>query len=127
MAVKLLSALDALSHWPKAKDELNRAFEYSYTDTVDTHWPEVEQGRAQLWDIGSGYALTRIIDGKKRIIQYIAIAGSDIDTWLSVFLDESQKWAKSHGCVEAILSGRRGWEKKLNGFKLERVTLTKEL
>lgn len=125
--MKRLTPQEALVAWPAAKDELNRAFEYSYTDTVDDHWPEVEQGRAQLWDIGSGYALTRIIDGKKRIIQYIAIAGNDIDSWLSRFLKDSQEWAKSHGCVEAILSGRRGWEKKLNGFKLERVTLTKEL
>lgn len=127
MAVKLLSPQEALSIWPEAKAQLNRAFEFSYTDTVDDYWREVEQGRAQLWMVDSGYSLTKVIDGKKRVLQYIAIAGENMDAWLSEFLKQSQQWAKSHGCVEAILSGRRGWEKKLSGFKLERVTLTKEL
>lgn len=128
MAVRLLETADAVALWPEVRKELDRAYEYSFTDEADDHFSEVEQGRAQVWALDFGYALTRVIDTKRgRALQYMAIGGDYIDSWLQEFLDKSQEWAKGKGCGTAILSGRRGWEKKLNGFKLERVALTKEL
>lgn len=125
--ILLLTPLQAVEVWNKAREQLDRAFDFSWTDTAQDFYKEVEQGRAQLWSLDGGYALTRVIDGKKRVLQYVAIGGERMDSWLPAFLSVSQEWARDHQCVSCVVTGRRGWEKKLRGFKLERVTLTKEL
>lgn len=125
--ILLLTPLQAVEVWPRAREQLDRAFAFSWTDTAEDFYKEVEQGRAQLWSLEKGFALTRVIDGKKRVLQYAAIGGDDMDSWLRDFLRVSQDWARDQQCVACVATGRRGWEKKLRGFKVDRVTLTKEL
>ena len=123
--ISLVEDID--QHWPQASKELERAF--SQCEGESNHLDNLKLGLEQLWDIdGKAWAITRILKGKRGLIfEYVALAGSDVESWLTEFLHTSEAWARSQGCVCAAFTGRNGWRKRVPEYRQIRITMMKEL
>lgn len=90
-------------------------------------------GEGTLWvayDNGRfvGGAITQIYDHCGfRAIQLVALGGVEFERWH----DEMNKWltvyGKLHGAKRIEFYGRRGWEKILPEYKLNRIMMVREL
>ena len=56
----------------------------------------------------------------------VMVGGNDLENWIDE-LSEIEQYAKSQGCKEMVVSGRRGWERILKDYKFDSVTVVKEL
>lgn len=88
--------------------------------------------RMQLWLVRRGRKI--LMAGITTIRVYpdcktanvIGISGTDIDSWLR-FEADIRTWAKGEGCVAIDVVSRRGWARKLQGWKEVGVVLTTSL
>lgn len=102
--------------------------------TVETLSHEVNGDTAQLWIVAhrgseelSGACVTQINDYPDyRALEYIALGGEDFDLWSGI-AEFMEGFAKEHGCDYVLVQGRKGWVKKLPGYKLHLVELRKKL
>ena len=100
--------------------------------TADDLYLELLNKRMQLW---------RVIRGKKTLMvgvtmirvyptckaaNVIGISGTDIDSWMR-FEPDLLKWARGEGCVGIEVVARRGWLRKLQGWKELGVVLSRPL
>lgn len=116
-------------YWPIAEPVLDRAFEHSESDTASMHKRALLDDLEQLWCIDNeAWALTRVVSGKSgRVFEFVALAGEQMKRWKREFFDSAESWAKSHGCVRAMFTGRRGWANVLPDYQEKTVTMVKEL
>ena len=56
----------------------------------------------------------------------VMLAGEDIESWIEE-LAEIEGWAKRSGCNQMTLTGRKGWVKMLNEYRVKTVTMVKML
>jgi len=56
----------------------------------------------------------------------VAIGGDHMDEWISD-LKEIEDYARSQGCKNMVISGRKGWQRVLTDYKFDSITVIKEL
>lgn len=100
------------------------AFARSMTDDAETWLDRCLADQAQLWRDGDLWCITEVRETKAgRVLHGVALAGDYNDR----LIPEIEAWARSIGCVSAVLSGRRGFAKRLPDYRIQTITLSKEL
>lgn len=62
----------------------------------------------------------------RNVCTITACSGNHRERWLPL-LGKIEKYAKDEGCHTMRLGGRKGWERVLNGYRVEHVILEKAL
>lgn len=115
--------------WPFLKDVSRRSKE-----PVEELQRQVARREVQLvmiWDGERAHALIGIRinrRGNDLVGQIAWMSGKGMREWLHL-LSELEQYFQKLGCVEARLTGRRGWSKvlKSHGYKLADITMEKPL
>jgi hypothetical protein len=63
---------------------------------------------------------------RQRRCRYLLLTGVSFDRWQHL-QNEIEAWARANGCVAMEMCGRRGWERKLAGWRATHVEMTKEI
>ena len=64
---------------------------------------------------------------KGKVCRFAGLAGDDMDEWLDTLVDSVESWARQQGCTHMEIAGRKGWERKMPGYKLRHVILKRKL
>lgn len=108
----------------EAAAALAPAFVRSYSHDVKEWMERCKEDTAQLWRHNNLWAVTEVRDTPYgRLLVGVALAGDYNDQ----LIPEIERWAKSIGCVKALLTGRKGFAKWLPDYKTKTVTLEKDL
>lgn len=124
------SQLDTV--WPHVLPLLQRFESETQTMTVEVMRQKVERAEAQLWcyaedGIVLGVGLTEICEHSTgRFCRVWAIAG-DLEPALVPIAEMVEEWARSLGCVAMEINGRKGWARKLPGYKVKAYVIEKDL
>lgn len=119
--------------WPLVEPLIDRVCRFGGEYQPSTVLLKCLNTEAQLWCIFDdgrpiGAAVTEIIDKDlRRDCNIWLCAGSYSDQARDSLLREIEDWARKVGCERVQLVGRRGWEKKLPGYRRTRVILEKRL
>jgi hypothetical protein len=129
MSVDLLcvNPVDVQKTWPLAKDMIRAAIERTNLSEFEDVEKDVLEGRQLLWlaisDHVEAAATTQLSPG---VCTLVACSGHQRERWLPLF-NRIEKYAKAEGCKTMRLYGRKGWERVLDGYRVEHVVLEKEL
>jgi hypothetical protein len=90
----------------------------------------LQSGRAQFW-LGEDAAIVteiRSYPTGARVIHGLVAAG-DLDEIVDVLIPRAEGWARSFGCVLAIIESRPGWARalKARGYEPHQMALRKAL
>lgn len=119
--------------WPKIKDQVKRTNDTVLNDTDIYNY--LKDGEYSLWIIKDTKTEEIILVSTVAILQYprdrvckvTTLAGSRLDEWLPEYINTVEEWARSNDCTYAEVEGRKGWVKKLEGYKVDYYTLRKKL
>lgn len=64
---------------------------------------------------------------RKKICRYFLAGGNNLDNWLTPIQETIEKFAIKNGCQAIEVAGRKGWLKKLKGYKQKIYLMSKEL
>jgi hypothetical protein len=118
---------DVQKVWPLARDLILAAIERTdLSDFADIE-KDVLSGDQLLWlaisDRVEAAATTHL---SRNICTLTACSGHQRERWLPLFA-RIEKYAKDEGCHTMRLYGRKGWERVLDGYRVEHVILEKAL
>jgi len=90
------------------------------------------QNRFQLfisWEDGVECAVVTevAVYPQKRILRYVLAGGSNMDNWLEPIQKKIEDFATNNYCQAIEVAGRKGWLRKLKGFKQKIYIMSKEL
>lgn len=108
-------------HWLKVKPLLESALEYGDGDlTIEDVYSDLMDGTQVLLVVYDGpikAAITmEMVKGRrKRWMNTVLCGGSDTNDWLPEWMDAAEELAREQG-AELMVTGRRGWLKKLKPF-----------
>lgn len=114
--------------WPHVKDKIKAAIERTgLSDFADIE-AEVLSGLQLVWIAWDGKdilaaATTKLARG---VCVLVACAGYDRERWLPLFA-KIEQYAKDESCYRMRIYGRKGWERVLDGYRVEHVILEKAL
>ncbi len=113
--------------WPYAGPMIRAAIERTgLSDFADIE-KDVLAGDQLLWLAVSDHieaaATTHL---SRNVCTLTACSGHQRERWLPLFA-RIEKYAKDEGCHTMRLFGRRGWERVLDGYRVEHVVLEKGL
>ena len=121
---------DTVSHyWLRWRAEFGKALdERLYTvEHLDTL---VAGGRAQIWfgDKAAMVTEVRTYPTGARVIHGLVAAG-DLDEISEVLIPRAEAWARSLGCVLAVIESRPGWARQLrrHGYEPHQLAVRKAL
>lgn len=114
---------DVPLYWAAAAEHLQRVPEFS---TV-YHFRKCAEGHAQLYLMERGEeciaaALTCVSFEPEPLVLITHAAGRDVDDWAEMFAGEMKAMADSLNAKLRII-GRKGWARKLRGFRQVAVVL----
>jgi hypothetical protein len=118
--------------WPLVKDRARIAIERTELSDFDQYEADVLAGHHLVWLAWDGQNIAAVATthktkiGEKTICTLTACQGYDRDRWLPLF-QTIEKYAKDEGCAAMRLFGRKGWERVLDGYKVEHVVMEKVL
>ena len=78
------------------------------------------------WVLGVGVTEIRNYPSGARVAWIFALAGESFDLWAH-HLETVRSWAKAQGCKSVAVNGRKGWARKLNGWRELSVVLESDL
>ena len=116
------------SVWPQCEGRISEALKYTTNPDIGLIHRLLMNGEADLWHGEKSSAVTCFV-GNPRILNILAVAGEDMEEWISVAISDWAKFAKEYSCVALIASGRPGWRNvfKENGFKITHITGLREV
>jgi hypothetical protein len=114
--------------WPHAKHLIKAAIEATELSDFRDIERAVLDGDQLLWLAWNGQAIeaaatTQLLKG---VCVLTACSGHHRERWLPLFA-RIEQYAKNEGCKVMRIYGRRGWERVLDGYKVEHVILEKAL
>ena len=62
-----------------------------------------------------------------KILRYFLAGGTNLDNWLERIQEKIEKFAKQNKCTYLEVAGRKGWVRKLKGYKMKAIILSKEI
>ena len=127
MSVDLLCVNPADVHktWPLARDLIRAAIERTDLSDMADIERDVLAGDQLLWlaisDRIEAAATTHLSRG---VCTLTACSGAHRERWLPLFA-RIEKYARDEGCSKMRIWGRKGWERVLDGYRVEHVILEK--
>jgi len=64
---------------------------------------------------------------QSKVLRYFLAGGSNLDNWLDNLQQVVEKFAKLQNCTHIEVAGRKGWVRKLKGYKVKAYLLNKEI
>lgn len=112
--------------WPLAGSLIRAAIERTgLSDFADIE-QDVLEGRSLLWlAISDHIEAAAVTHLSRNVCTLVACSGHQRERWLPLF-SKIEKYAKDEGCKMRIY-GRKGWERVLDGYRVEHVILEKVL
>lgn len=86
----------------------------------------LESEAMQLWPGEKSGIVTEIIQYPQAKVCHFWLVGGEIKEILAME-PSIVDWAKSIGCSKVTAAGRRGWTRKLKHWKLQYVTITRDI
>jgi len=118
---------DVQKVWPLARDLILAAIERTNLSDFADIEKDVLAGDQLLWlaisDRVEAAATTHL---SRNVCTLTACSGHQRERWLPLFA-RIEKYATDEGCSTMRIYGRRGWERVLDGYKVEHVILEKAL
>lgn len=116
--------------WPQAGPLIRSAIERTGLSEFAGIEKEVLAGDQLLWlalsDHIEAAATTHLIKTPGRpVLVVTACSGSQRERWLPLFA-KIEKYAQDEGCKCVRIYGRKGWQRVLNGYRVEHVILEKD-
>lgn len=118
--------------WPTARDMIRRAIERTNLSDFEAVERDVLQGRALLWLAWNGERIEAactteltIAQGRKACV-VVACSGKNHRRWLPL-LAKIEDYARAENCACMRVIGRKGWERVLEGYRLQWAILEKGL
>ena len=62
-----------------------------------------------------------------KVLRYFLAGGTNLDNWLEQIQIVIEKFAKKQNCTHLEVAGRKGWVRKLKGFRVKAYLLNKEI
>ena len=62
-----------------------------------------------------------------KVLRYFLAGGTNLNNWLERIQETIEKFAKNNKCTHLEVAGRKGWVRKLKGFKMKAIILSKEI
>lgn len=113
--------------WPYAGPLIRAAIERTDLSTFEDTERDVLEGKQLLWLAWSGKieaaATTHL---SNNVCTIVACSGHERERWLHLF-EKIETYAKNEGCRCIRIFGRKGWERVLDGYRVEHVVLEKAL
>jgi hypothetical protein len=121
------------SVWPDVVGHIDRALargggRYAPADFLHA----LIRREMQLWLVQEdGHILGVIVTElrnypRRRCCRYLLLAGDGFVRWQHLQQD-IEAWARANGCAAMEMCGRRGWERKLKGWRATHIEMSKEL
>lgn len=127
-------AARAARFWPYAEPYLEDvAARFPGEMDLDKVRAELASGHTQLWvawdDRVIGAALTQIIAYPEfSAVRILALGGEDFcERWRDTCVAWFERYAEHHGCNRLEFYGRRGWQRRLPGWEVNRIMMTRDV
>jgi hypothetical protein len=62
-----------------------------------------------------------------KILRYFLAGGNNLNNWLERIQETIEKFAKKNKCTHLEVAGRKGWVRKLKGYQMKAIILSKEI
>jgi GNAT superfamily N-acetyltransferase len=115
--------------WPYARGLIKTAVDATNLSDFADIENDVLNGDQLLW---LAWSQSRHIEAaatthlSRKVCTLTACSGHDRGRWLPLFA-HIEKYAKDEGCSAMRIYGRKGWERVLDGYRVEHVVLEKAL
>jgi len=64
---------------------------------------------------------------QSKVLRYFLAGGTNLENWLEEIQIVIEKFAKRENCTHLEVAGRKGWVRKLKGFRVKAYLLNKEI
>lgn len=64
---------------------------------------------------------------QSKVLRYFLAGGTNLENWLERIQEVIEKFAKKENCTHLEVAGRKGWVRKLKGFRVKAYLLNKEI
>ena len=64
---------------------------------------------------------------QSKVLRYFLAGGVNLENWLERIQKVIEKFAKKENCTHLEVAGRKGWVRKLKGFRVKAYLLNKEI
>lgn len=117
--------------WPHVRDKIRAAVERTELSNFADIEADVLTGMQLVWLAWDGReimaaATTQLVKPRDKVCVLTACSGYDRDKWLPLF-EQIEQYAKNEGCTRMRIYGRKGWERVLDGYRVEHVVLEKAI
>lgn len=117
--------------WPHVRDKIRAAVERTGLCSFADIEADVLTGMQLVWIAWTGSeimaaATTQLVKPFDKVCVLTACSGYDRAQWLPLFR-QIEEYAKAEGCMTMRIFGRKGWERVLDGYRVEHVVLEKAL
>lgn len=114
--------------WPHVRDKIRAAVERTGLSSFADIEADVLAGLQLVWIAWDGKdilaaAATQLT---RNVCVLTTCSGYDRERWLPLFA-RIEQYAKDEGCSSMRIYGRKGWERVLDGYRVEHVILEKRL
>lgn len=121
---------DTFLIWQQVAPLLQPALDNTY-DIMDIE-KGLQENRFQLfisWNnkVESAVVTEIAVYPRAKVLRYFLAGGTNLDNWLEKIQQVIEKFAKNNNCTQVEVAGRKGWVKKLKGYKEKAVLLSKDL
>ena len=117
--------------WSQVSPLLEKALDESYS-IVDILYGIITD-RMQLFiswtnDRVESAVVTEIAQyPQSKVLRYFLAGGNNLENWLERIQEVIEKFAKKEKCTHLEVAGRKGWVRKLKGFRVKAYLLNKEI
>ena len=117
--------------WSQIKPLLKKALDETYT--IDDIYKGLIEDRMQLFiswndDRVESAVVTEIAQyPQSKVLRYFLAGGVNLENWLERIQKVIEKFAKKENCTHLEVAGRKGWVRKLKGFRVKAYLLNKEI
>jgi hypothetical protein len=113
------------------RERLRAAIDRTELSSFDDLETDVLAGMQLVWLAWDGteimaVATTQLVKPFNKVCVLTACSGYDRERWLPLF-KKIEQYAEDEGCSSMRIYGRKGWERVLDGYRVEHVILEKRL
>ncbi|BCV04954.1 MAG: hypothetical protein CM15mV95_260 [Caudoviricetes sp.] len=117
--------------WSQIKPLLEKALDETYT--IDDIYKGLIEDRMQLFiswndERVESAVVTEIAQyPQSKVLRYFLAGGVNLENWLERIQKVIEKFAKKENYTHLEVAGRKGWVRKLKGFRVKAYLLNKEI
>lgn len=113
--------------WPYASGLIKAAIDATNLSDFEEIEKQVLAGEQLLWLAWSGRIEAAATTHLSRdVCTLTACSGHQRERWLPLF-EKIENYAKAEGALVMRIFGRKGWERVLDGYRVQHVVLEKDL